>query len=69
VVPAQELELGVGAAWWGRRVRLAQQMLGGYRKGGGPLGAEYEQYGVREGIKGEVSPVLLGWSWLEAWEG
>jgi len=66
---AFELELGVAAAWRGLRVELAEQVLGGNWEGTKPIGAQEEQYGVREGVQGEVGPVLRGGSRLDPWEG
>jgi len=53
-----ELQLRVGAARGGLGVCLAEQVLGGDRKGGVTIGAEEEQHEVREGVEGEVGPVL-----------
>jgi len=49
-VLAQELELGVGVARGGRRVRLAEQVLGGDGEGGEAIGAEEGKHRVREGV-------------------
>ena len=56
--------MGIGAAWRGLGVELAEQVLGGDWKGAEPLRAQEEQHGVRKGVKGEVGPVFkggLGW--------
>jgi len=47
--PAEELKLRVGAAWRAG-VRLAEQVLGGDRKGGEAVRAEKEEHTVGEGL-------------------
>ena len=49
----------------GVRVCLAQQMLGGDRKGGEAMRAKEEKHRVGEGVQGQVGPVLRGRSWLK----
>ena len=40
-------------------------MLGSDGEGLMAISAQEEQHGVREGIEGEVGPVLQGGSWLD----
>jgi len=43
-------------------------VLGGDWEGGEAIGAEEEEHLVREGVQGEVGPILEGWSNLASWE-
>ena len=68
-VLAHELEMRVGAAWGWLRIEVANEVLGGHRKGMKPIGAQKKQHRVGEGVAGEVGPVLRWWSGLDPREG
>jgi len=44
-------------------------VLGGYREGFESARPQDKKHGMREGVKGEVGPVLRGRPWLEPREG
>ena len=68
-VLAFEFELGVRAARGGLGIVVGEQVLGCYRERVETPGAQKEQHGVWEGVKGEVSTILRGRPRLEPWKG
>ena len=59
----------VGEAQGGLGVVIDKQIVGGNGAGTEPVRALEKQHGVREGVEGEVGPVLQGRSCLESREG